>query len=213
MRVLVLGATGGVGALVVAAALAAGHEVTALVRRPWSPPAGVRVVRGEVVDPAALDDAMAGAAAVLSSLGMRRRVVANPWSALTSPADFTSAYARAVVAAMRRAGVTRVVAVSAAGVGDSAPQMNVVMRMLVATSSIGVAYRDLAAMERVFADSGLDWLAPRPTRLTDGPATGRVRVTGAFGAFDAISRADVAGWMVRALDEPIWASRTPQITG
>jgi purine nucleoside phosphorylase len=156
---------------------------------------------------------MAGAAAVLSSLGMRRRVVANPWSALTSPADFTSAYARAVVAAMRRAGVTRVVAVSAAGVGDSAPQMNATMRFLVATSSIGAAYRDLARMEQVFADSGLDWLAPRPTRLTDGPATGRVRVIGAFGMFDAISRADVAGWMVRALDEPVGSSRTPQITG
>ena len=220
MRVLVLGASGGVGRQLVAEAVAAGHAVRALVR--GEPPApgvsGVQWLRGDVLDPAALAGAVAGVDAVLSALGMRRRAVANPWSAILGSATFNSESATAIVAAMRAAGVGRVVAVSAAGVGDSAPAMNAVMRGLVATSSIGVAYRDLATMEGIFASSGLDVLLPRPTRLTDGPATGRVRVTASFGAWDAISRADVARWMVGALGAPVWpppgcANPWPQITG
>jgi putative NADH-flavin reductase len=154
---------------------------------------------------------------VLSSIGHQRRTPANPWSASVSPKDLTSAAARRVVAAMKAAQVRRVVAVSAAGVGDSAPQLNLVMRFFLATTMIGDAYRDLAVMEQVYADRGLDWLCPRPTRLTNGPRTGRLRVTAAVGAMDDISRADVAGWMLDAValstwPDAAWGGRTPQVT-
>jgi hypothetical protein len=73
-------------------------------------------------------------------------------------------------------------------------------------------------MEAVLAASRLDWSAPRPTRLTDGPPTGRIAVVDAFSAAAAISRADVAAWMLDALDLPAWpapgwGTRAPQITG
>jgi putative NADH-flavin reductase len=113
---------------------------------------------------------------------------------------------------MRAAGVPKVVAVSAAGVGDSAARMNAVMRFLVATSSIGVAYRDLAEMERVYAESGLDWCCVRPVALTNGERTGRVRTVEQFGATSWISRADVAGWMLDQVERPI-VERLPQIAG
>jgi len=72
-------------------------------------------------------------------------------------------------------------------------------------------------MEQVLSTSGLDWVCPRPTRLTHGKRTDRLKVTTAFGAFDDISREDVAGWMVAALQLPMWPAadwggRTPQIT-
>ncbi len=107
---------------------------------------------------------------------------------------------------------------SAAGVGDSAASLNLPMRFLLATTMIGAAYADLAAMEDILATSGLDWSAPRPTRLTDGPPTGRIAVVDAFSAAAAISRADVAAWMLDALDLPAWpapgwGTRAPQITG
>jgi putative NADH-flavin reductase len=219
MKLLVLGGTGGVGEHLLPLAVAAGHEVTTLARASstLAAPEGVRVLRGDVMDRATLEAALAGSEAVLSALGMRRRNPANPWSPLTSPADFNSASARVLVAAMQAAGVRRLVAVSAAGVAESAAQLNWVMRFFVAKSNVGVAYRDLAVMEQVLAESGLDWVAPRPTRLTRGPKTGRVKVVRSFGAMDAISRADVADWMVRALAEPgwpaaAWGGRTPQIT-
>jgi hypothetical protein len=86
------------------------------------------------------------------------------------------------------------------------------MKLLVATSQVGVAYHDLAAMEQILAQSELDWCCPRPTRLTNGPLTQKVRVTDSFPVSAAISRADVARWMLRQATRPI-ARRTPLITG
>jgi uncharacterized protein YbjT (DUF2867 family) len=76
MRVLVLGVTGGVGRHLLATSLAAGHEVSVLVRASsvFEAPSGVRVVRGALLDDReALDQAMAGVEAVLCSVGMQRR--------------------------------------------------------------------------------------------------------------------------------------------
>ena len=106
----------------------------------------------------------------------------------------------------------------AAGVGDSEARLNWPMRALLALSMIGTAYRDLATMESIFATSELDWACPRPTRLTDEPASGRVRVVDAFTTRDAIARADVATRMLDALElpswpAPAWGGRTPQISG
>jgi putative NADH-flavin reductase len=222
MHLLVLGATGGVGRHVLEGALARGHRVTTLLRpeRTAQLPEGVAVVRGAIADAAALREALVGGGrvdAVLSSVGMQRRHPANPWSRSISPPDLTSSTARHLVAAMSEAGVRRVIAVSAAGVGDSAARLNLVMRFFLATTMIGQAYRDLAQMEATFGESGLDWLCPRPTRLTNAPAKGQVKVVEAFGATSAIGRADVAGWMLDALEEATWPAerwggRTPQIT-
>lgn len=219
MKVVVLGASGGVGRHVISLACAAGHEVLALVRPStgYDAPAGVSVVRADPLDESALVAALAGADAVLCSVGMKRANPKNPWSKSLSPPDLTSSLARSLVSAMSAAGVRRVVAVSAAGVGESAGGLNAVMRFMLATTMIGTAYSDLAVMERVLAGSGLDWLAPRPTRLTDGPRTNGVRVVKTFGATAAISRADVAGFMVRALavnewPAAAWSGRTPQIS-
>lgn len=208
-RLLVLGASGGVGRHLVAQAIARGHVVRVVVRSAADLP-GAEVVRGEVLEPGVVREAVRGCDAVVSSLGIRRRSL-FPYSALTSPPDFCSASARLVVDAMRAEGLRRIVAVSAAGVGDSAPGMNLVMRFLVGTSSIGVAYRDLAVMEGIYAESGLDWTAPRPVTLTNGPLTGRVVKVGHFGATASISRADVAHWVLDAVARPGDADRTPQI--
>lgn len=219
MKLLILGGTGGVGRHLVQQALGDGHTVTLLVRpeTPCTAPEVARVVRGQLDQPDALDQAMTGAEAVLSCIGMQRRRPANPWSKSISPPDLTSSSAARIVASMARHEVKRIVAVSAAGVGDSAAGLNLLMRFFVATTMIGTAYQDLGAMEAVYAASGLDWLAPRPTRLTDGPPTGKARVVAAFGTNAAISRADVARFMLDALAVPVWpaaewGSRTPQIS-
>lgn len=218
MKVVVLGAGGGVGRHVVRSARSRGHEVTVLARhgRPIECEPEVRVVRGELADPAAVDEAFAGATAVLSSIGMQRRHPANPWSRSVSPRDLTSRTAGFIVEGMRRCGVPRVVAVSAAGVGDSAARLNLLMRFFLATTMIGRAYRDLAAMEEVYGASGLDWLCPRPVRLTDGEADRETVVVDAFETSAQIPRAAVARWMLDALDRPdwpdaAWGGRTPQI--
>ena len=212
MKVVIFGASGGVGAHLVTEALAAGHAVTAVSRRPLAAPPEVRVVVGDVGQPGVIADVIAGQDAVLSSLGIKRHNPANPWSPLASPPNFSSSTARAIVEGMGVHGVRRVNAVSAAGVGDSRPGLNWMMRAVLALTNVGAAYRDLEALEQVYADSGLDWCCVRPTVLTDRPASGRVEVAARFSLTASISRADVARWMVARLAD-VGGPRTPVITG
>jgi uncharacterized protein YbjT (DUF2867 family) len=65
-------------------------------------------------------------------------------------------------------------------------------------------YADLALMEDILRDSGLDWTVLRPPRLTDKPQTGTYRT--AYGQNLRggwfVSRADVAHHMLRVLEQP-----------
>ena len=203
MKMLVLGASGGVGKHLVRLACDQGHIVTALVRRADGIDSRARIVIDDVLRPGCFDEHVRGHEVVLSALGPKRTNPANPWSALASPPDFSSRTAAMLVNAMREHGLARLIAVSAAGVADSAARMNLLMKFLVAKSNIGIGYRDLAAMERVFAESGLDWCCPRPTRLISGPLTRRVKIVENFAMTAGISRADVAWWMLEHAAQPI----------
>jgi hypothetical protein len=150
MRLLILGASGGCGRWATRLAHAAGHDVTALVRRDtaFDPPAGVAVRRGNVLSDADLSQAVAGQDAVISCLGAQRVNARNPWSPLRPPLDIARDSAGRLVQAMTVAGVGRLAAISAAGVGDSLPSTNALMRWLLRSSTVGEMYADLEAMER-----------------------------------------------------------------
>jgi putative NADH-flavin reductase len=217
VKLFVLGGTGHVGRHVLAQSSA--HEVTALVRaksRALIPPSlkHVRIVEGDALDANALD-AMAGCDAVVSSIGIQRKSNANPWSPLTTPPDLCSRSAALITSAMQRHGVKRIVAVSAAGVAESAASMNWFMHFMVNNTNVGVGYRDLAEMERVYRASDRDWLCVRPTRLTND-ASKPVVVRDGFPMSAAIAREDVARFMLASLSEADWSAkwptRTPTIT-
>lgn len=212
MKILVLGASGGVGKHLVRLTCDQGHAVTALARCADGIDSRARIVRDDVLRPGCFEEYVPSHEVVLSALGIKRRNPANPWSALASPPDFSSRTAAMLVKAMRQSGIARVIAVSAAGVAESAARMNLLMKFFVASSKVGVGYRDLAVMERLYAESGLDWCCPRPTRLTNGPLTRRVKTAESFPMAAAISRADVAWWMLELAAQPI-RERTPMITG
>ena len=203
MKLLVLGASGATGGWLTRLSVQAGHEVTALVRPGTSfvAPANVRVIRGEALDSAALAGAVDGQDAVASCLGIRRAGKA-PWAALLSPPDLMTRVAALLVPAMARAGVRRVVAISAGGVAESVTQCSAVIRWMTGAGTIGVAYRDLAEMERQLSASRLDWLAVRPVTLMNGPPTGYAAKVDRYGLFSIVRRADVATWMLGALSRP-----------
>jgi putative NADH-flavin reductase len=210
MKLTIFAATGGIGRHLVGQAIAAGHDVTAVARNPASLPAEVRAVRADLATamPAALATAVGGADAVLSALGPR------------SKADYgiASTGTRAIAGAMQVAGARRVVVVSAAPVGTVAssrrpqppkhdPGDGFVMRHLLSpliTAALSGLYADLALMEDILADSGLDWTAVRPPRLTNKAETGAYRT--AYGRNLrrglTVSRADVAHLMLAVLGEP-----------
>jgi putative NADH-flavin reductase len=210
MKLTVFAATGGIGRQLLDQALAADHDVTAVVRNPATLPAEVRAVTADLTTagPAALEPAVAGADAVLSGLGPRSR----------ADAGVASLGTMAIVKAMRATGVRRVVVVSAAPVatvaspgrpdpprrdpGDGLVTRRVLMPLLLAT--LREVYRDLALMEDALRDSTLDWTVVRPPRLTDGPLTGTYRTALGRNLRRGllVSRADVAHLMLATLDRP-----------
>jgi putative NADH-flavin reductase len=108
MKLTIVAATGGVGAELLEQAVAAGHDITAVVRNPSKLSRRVRTVTADLAapDPAALESAIAGADAVLSGLGPHSNADAGIASRGTPP----------IIAAMKATGVRRIVAVSAAPV-------------------------------------------------------------------------------------------------
>lgn len=200
MKLTVLGATGGIGSQIVRQALAAGHDVTAVVReksRLAIDHPALRVATADPTDTWALVPWITGRDAVLSGLGPRGR----------KPVGIASAGTAAALEAMAAAEVGRVLVVSAAPLAPIPPGESPLLRYL-ATPMIRVVlrehYADLVEMERALRDSGAGWTSVRPPRLTDGPLTGSYRR-----AFDAalpkawsVSRADVAHAMLAMVDEP-----------
>jgi uncharacterized protein YbjT (DUF2867 family) len=215
MRLLVLGASGGIGRWVVRLAAQDGHVVTGLARqRSEAPaPAGVVMRRGDVTDPDTLDAAVAGHDAVVSCLGLRR-AGRSPWAALRSPPDLTERVTRALIAAMRRHRVRRLAVVSAGGVAESLARLTWPVRRLVATANVGVAYRDLAAMERLLdSATDLEWVVARPVTLVDGDPTGGAREVARYGLASTIRRADVAAWLLAAVAQPPVVARRKVLLG
>jgi uncharacterized protein YbjT (DUF2867 family) len=116
--------------------------------------------------------------------------------------DLTERVTRHVVAAMQSANVSRIIAISAGGVGDSFKQLSWLVQRTIIVGNVAVAYRDLDNMEHVLEQSGLDWLAPRPVTLVNGDPTSRAHPVEKFGLFSIIRRSDVAAWMLGELESP-----------
>lgn len=171
MKLTVFGATGGIGRELVQQGLAAGHEVTAVVRDPARltvTGAQLQVVRADLTDPEVLRPAVTGRDAVLSGLGPRARKDAGIAARLT----------RVVLAAMEAEQVRRVLAVSAGPVGPAPVDEGAVDRWMrgLVSAVLKDVYADLSEMEAELAASGTDWTVVRPPRLQNKPVTGVYRV-------------------------------------
>jgi putative NADH-flavin reductase len=200
MNITVLGATGGVGRHVVRYALLDGHKVTAVVRDP----ARLRiehenlvVVRTNPLDAASLTEVVGGSDAVLSGMGQAGR---------KDPLRPASTSAQAAVEAMVATGVRRIVVMSSgtlnrSGVGQPWFSHRVLAPALWAI--LRDAYVDLERMERILLESGLDWTAVRPPRLTNAKAKDTYRDAVEAGPAGAmITRADVARAMLDYVTVP-----------
>jgi putative NADH-flavin reductase len=213
MKLTIFGATGGIGGQLLEQAVAAGHQVTAVVRDPskLAPSRnGVRVIAADLAapEPGVLESAVAGADAVLSGVGPRPMAKAGVAEHGT----------QAIVRAMQATGVRRLLVVSAAPISTVPspgrpnpprhdPGEGFVMRTLLtpfAKTVMRERYADLALMEDVLRASNLDWTIFRPPRLTNQRLRGRYRT--AYGknlrGGGIISRADVAHAMLAALGQP-----------
>jgi putative NADH-flavin reductase len=197
MRILIVGASGATGRELVTQALSRGHEVTALVRRPdrfriRHP--RLRIVAGDVLDPAAVDTAVAGQEAVLSALGHKRWMI---------PTRILSSGTRNLVAAMERHGVRRYLGVTALGVGDSWWRGGLYYTLFLIPVLLQFYFWDKLRQERLVRASDLDWTLVRPGAFSSGRARGRWRAGTTIGNplwTVRIARADVAHFLLDELE-------------
>jgi uncharacterized protein YbjT (DUF2867 family) len=201
MKITVFGATGGIGGHVVRQALAAGHNVTAVVRDParfdFSHPAlEVATVPG-LTDPEVLRPVLEASDAAISGVGPRGR----------KDGPIASSTTRGILRAMEASGVRRFVAVSAVPVGPVPKGESFVNRRILLPFISAFArdvYVDLAEMEDEIRRSTTEWTIVRPPKLVNKPLSGKYRtiVGGNVPRGYTISRADVAHLMLRVLEQP-----------
>jgi len=207
-KILVLGATGGTGRLIVSQALARGYQVTALVRSPEkaSDLKGAKLVVGDVRDERALRNALEGQDAVVSALG----TPASPFREVT----LLSTATRALVDAMKAEHVSRLVCITGLGAGDSAGHGGFLFDNLIFPLLLKRVYADKNRQEAIVRDSGLDWILVRPSVLSDKPGGKTIRPLTDLSDFHGgtISREDVATFVLNQLHADSWLHRSPLIT-
>jgi nucleoside-diphosphate-sugar epimerase len=209
---VVFGATGALGRQIVGYALDHGHHVTAVARNPSAMGEQhdrLTLLRGDVLAPATLGPAVAGQAAVILAIGG-----SNAARDRRTPSSTCSEGTRNVLEAMAAHDVSRVVAVSSWGVGDSLPRAPLFYRLVIFPLVIGGELIDKARQEEVLRNSDADWTIVRPSRLTGEPARHRMAVAERlrYSPRASISRADVARFMVDGVGDQRLFGRTVEIS-
>lgn len=206
MKLLIFGSTGSIGKNVVKQALEDRHTVTAFTRN--AAKVGIRhpslrVIEGDVMDPAAVLKAVQGQDAVLCSIGAGRKGAVR------------SAGTRNIIRAMEKAGVQRLICQTSLGVGDSRGNLNAFWKYIMFGLLLRPAYEDHEQQEEHVMNSKLEWTIVRPSAFTDGERTGHYRH--GFSATDKstklkISRSDVADFMLRQLGDRTYVHKAPGLS-
>jgi len=205
MNVVVFGPTGSTGRLVVESALSAGHVVTAFVRDPKRMPlthANLRIVKGDAMDPASVASAVQGADAIICTLGVRPQAK-DDLGRRQPGVPVCSVGTKNILAAMPLGRGRRLIVESSVSVGESYH-----------TGSFGAGFLVKLALKEVMADkeeqeaavreSDCDWTIVRPATLTFKRARGNLKAGTdlRWNITSTATRADVAEYMVKILDDP-----------
>jgi putative NADH-flavin reductase len=202
--IAVFGGSGKTGYEFVLKALDAGWKVKALARRPemLAPHHFLEVVPGDVLDGGKVMYTVSGADAVIVSLGNTKN---NP--------DFlVSKGTELILKAMDKFSVSRILAVSSMGVGNSAEQVPWFFKVLSKTL-IRKMMLDKEKQEKLLFNSDKDWTIIRPGGLTKEPEKGQYKVgTDTKYVSKVVSRRDVAAFMLKCLEEKLYIKETPYIS-
>lgn len=204
MKIAVVGATGATGRRVVRHALAQGHLVTAVARRPEQLATADRLsfVRGDVLSPGGLTSALDGVEAVISCIGPERNL---------SPGTLMSVGVANILTECKRANVRRFVMQSGIGLSDGR-ELSRLSRFVVRVSGriFTAAVADKAVAERMTQKTDMEWVIVRPVGLMDKPAKGRYTAgpLARVAVLVPLSFDDCADCLLRAAtDEPNWIGK------
>lgn len=210
MKLLVIGASRGIGLETVKAALEAGHEVRAFARS--ADKIGIEHPRlekfaGDALDSGDVARALTGIDATIQVLG----AAINPDTLLRGTRLFSDA-TRILVDQMSQSDCKRLICVTGIGAGDSRDRLGAGYRFLF-TLSIKRIYDDKDVQERIVRGSDLDWTIVRPGLLRDGRATGLYRALTDPKDWKAapVRRADVALFLVDEAEKGTYRGQTPAV--
>jgi len=211
MKILVLGASQGTGALAVKAALDRGHKVTAFARHPDKlvlEHADLVRVSGDFHNQESVAKVIPGHEAVIVT------VSSTTLKGFRDNPNYFSQGTAHAIAAMKANAIKRLVVLSAMGVGESRELANFFLDKLVIGFLLKAPFLDHERQERLVMGSGLDWVIARPTRLTNGPARKQFTKTPLIQKVPStIARADVADFLVEAATVDTWLRQAVQLGG
>jgi putative NADH-flavin reductase len=199
MRLLVIGASSGIGLETVKLAVQRGHQVRAFARSAdqilLDHPA-LEKTAGDATDAADIAAALHDIDAVIVALGVPKTA-----RAMLRPVTLFSSSTEVLLPAMHRAGVARLLVVTGFGAGDSYAALSS-LEKIAFKAVLGRAYQDKDRLEAMVRDSGLDWTLVRPTLLSNGPARPGYKVLSdpATWRNGIISRASVADFLVKTAE-------------
>jgi putative NADH-flavin reductase len=208
MHLTIFGASGRTGQPLVEQALAAGHTVTAFVRDAAKLPITherLTVVVGDVYDTAAVEQAIAGADAVISTLGQTKG----------SRKDVQTVAIEAIIGAMQKHDVRRLVSLTGAGVPAPQDQPKLFDRAikLALQTLAGNVLRDALQHAERIRQSDREWVIVRAPMLTDGPHTGSYRVGWVgINSGPRVSRADVADFLLKQATDTTYLHQSPVVS-
>ncbi len=209
-KVLIIGASKGIGLATVRQALDSGHSVRAMARSAEKIPIShdnLEKHNGDALDNADITAAVDGTEIVVQALG----IAAGP-RMLLGPITLFSRATHNLLPAMEESGIKRLISVTGFGAGDSYERIGCLQRVPFRLV-LGQAYDDKSVQEGLIKDSDLEWTIVRPVILTHGRKTGRYRVLVEPWEWrnGLISRADVADFIVKQIDNNTLIRKAPVI--
>lgn len=206
MRVLIVGASKGIGLETTRQALAAGHVVRAFARSAASIDISdprLEKIPGDALQSQDVEAALIGMDVVIQTLGVGL-------GDLFRPIQLFSDATRVLITAMQPQRVARVISVTGFGAGDSQASISCLQRVPFRLV-FGRAYEDKSVQERLIKESGLEWTIARPGVLTGRRRTGRYKVLADASQWrnGMISRADVADFLVRQIEDRTYVRQAP----
>ena len=204
MRIVIFGANGKVGSLLVAQALAEGHQVIAYIRKSGSvlnEHPNLKVIVGNLNEALKMADAIAGADACISTIGSKSLIRRTPQ--IVAGMDN-------IVSIMKQEGVHRFIYLSSIGAGESRFMIAWPIRLLVVNLVLRAPLADHNANEQRIASSNLLWTVVRPCGYTDGPLTKNIQhgiIKFTLRTNSVISRANVAYFMLKQLSDETYINK------
>ncbi|MFV8224846.1 SDR family oxidoreductase [Christiangramia aquimixticola] len=209
MKVLIIGATGKTGKKLVQQALAKGHEVSVLVRNSKKIKIDhpkLKIYQGNILKPESFRHAFQDQDAVLSALGHKRFIFKT---------RILSEGTKNIIKAMKANNIQRFICITSLGLNNSRYKLGLYYTLFTIPVILWFYFKDKELKENIIKESGLEWTIVRPGQLTNGklrtnyyhgPKAGNFILT------KFISRASVAHFMLKILEDKTYIRETPGIT-